>query len=114
MDEKNELKQDVINAIVLMIHVRTVTHDVITVAVKCHGVHVVKCIQATVVFLTELVCVLNMIKFKAVTFVIGNDISHGHYFYEVTLPEAIEKMKAKGIDPLSLSNFKMNIAVYPW
>ena len=53
-------------------------------------------------------------KFKAVTFVVGNDISHGHYFYEVTLPEAIEKMKAKGIDPLSLSNFKMNIAVYPW
>jgi hypothetical protein len=53
-----------------------------------------------------------MIKFKAVTFIEGNDTLHGHYFYEVTLPEAIEKMKAKGIDPTSMKNIRMTIAVY--
>jgi hypothetical protein len=50
------------------------------------------------------------IKFKAVTFVENGDILHGHYFYDVTLPEALDKMKSLGIDPKV--NFKMTIAVY--
>ena len=50
------------------------------------------------------------IKFKAVTFTVPN--GKGYYFYEITLPEALAKMKALGIDPIT--NFKMNIAVYYW
>lgn len=54
----------------------------------------------------------ELIKFKAIAFVIDNDIEHGHYFYEITLPDAIAKMKAKGIDPIK--NIKMRISLYPW
>jgi len=53
-----------------------------------------------------------MIVFKAITFVENDDIRNGHYFYGMTLPEAMEKMKQKGIDPIK--NVRMNIAVYPW
>jgi hypothetical protein len=55
---------------------------------------------------------VNDIKFKAVTFVKGDDSLHGHYFYEITLPEALAKIKEKGFDPIN--DFKMTIAVYPW
>jgi len=51
-------------------------------------------------------------KWKAITFVENGDIAKGHYFYNMTLPEALDKMKEKGIDPTK--NVKMNIAVYPW
>ena len=52
------------------------------------------------------------IEFKAVAFVTNGDILHGHYFYNVTLPQALDLMKSKGIDPIM--NFKTTIAVYPW
>ena len=55
---------------------------------------------------------VNDIKFKEVTFVVNGDIANGHYFYDVTLPEALQKMKDKGIDVIN--NFKMNISVYPY
>ena len=54
----------------------------------------------------------ELIKFKAVTFVVDNDIEHGYYFYEITLPDAIAKMKALGIDPIK--NIKIRISCYPW
>jgi hypothetical protein len=64
-------------------------------------------------------------KFKVITFIIGEDKANGYYFYEashdsdygkifgvigLTLPKAISIMKAKGLDPIT--NFKMNISVY--
>jgi hypothetical protein len=52
------------------------------------------------------------IEYKAVTFVENNDILHGHYFYNITLPNALQKMKEKGIDPIKKTN--MGISVYPW
>jgi hypothetical protein len=52
------------------------------------------------------------IKFKAITFIIGNDILNGYYFYNMTLPEALIQMKEKKIEVIN--NFKMNIAVYPY
>jgi len=51
-------------------------------------------------------------KLKAISFVEKGDILHGHYFYEMTLEEALSKMKEKGIDPII--NPKWNIAIYPW
>ena len=50
--------------------------------------------------------------FKAVAFVVNGDILHGHYFYNVTLPQALDLIKSKGIDPIV--NVKMTMAVYPW
>jgi hypothetical protein len=55
---------------------------------------------------------MNPIIFKAVVFVENNDALHGHYFYNLTLPEAIDRMKAKGIDPIG--NIRMRISVYYW
>ena len=50
------------------------------------------------------------IKFKAITFIENNDKLNGHYFFNTTLPEALQKMKNQEIDPVK--NIKMNIAVY--
>ena len=51
-------------------------------------------------------------KFKAITFIVNLDIVNGHYFYNVTMTEALTNMKEKGIDPTSMLNIKMNIACY--
>ncbi len=53
----------------------------------------------------------ELIKFKAVTF---NDHlgPKGFYFYNITLPEALDKVRQKGYD--SLDDFKGRIAVYPY
>ena len=53
-------------------------------------------------------------KYKAVTFVTSGEFAKGHYFYDVTLPQALLKMKEKGIDPIDMKNIKMNIACYPY
>lgn len=62
---------------------------------------------------------------KAVTFVVDGNLAEGYFFYnspydsgdghihgmiDLTLPKAIAKMQALGLDPIK--NFKMNIAVY--
>ena len=52
------------------------------------------------------------IKWKAVVFTMNGDLKNGHYFYNVTLHEALLLMAVKGLDPVK--NIKMNIAVYPW
>lgn len=54
------------------------------------------------------------VKYKAVTFVTNGNIAKGHYFYDITLSEAVNKMKEKGIDPTSILNIKMNISCYPY
>ena len=54
-------------------------------------------------------------KYKAVTFVTNGDIANGHYFYDITLPDALLKMNEKGIDPTDIKKHsKMNIACYPY
>jgi hypothetical protein len=40
------------------------------------------------------------LEFKAVVFVEDGDILRGHYFYNITLPEALRRMGEKGIKTL--------------
>lgn len=51
-------------------------------------------------------------KFKAVTFIVNGDIAHGHYFYDITLSDALLKMKELKIDAVSMLNKNMNISCY--
>ncbi len=43
---------------------------------------------------------MQPIKYKAVTFVIGGDIANGHYYYNLTLPEAIQKILESKNNPM--------------
>ena len=64
--------------------------------------------------------------FRAIAFIENGDVKNGRYFYDMTLAEAIEKMKLglkyalteKGFEWVSVNpvdpikNIKMNISVY--
>jgi hypothetical protein len=54
----------------------------------------------------------GIIEWKAIAFVKNGDIRHGHYFYNMTLPEALKEMGKLGMDPLK--DIGIAIAVYPW
>jgi hypothetical protein len=55
---------------------------------------------------------MKNVVFKAISFVENGDISHGHYFYDITLSEAIAKMIEQGLNPIL--NIKVSIACYYW
>jgi len=53
------------------------------------------------------------IEWKEVVFVENGDLKHGHFFFNITLPEALKKMAEKGL-PDPVKNAKVSIQVYPW
>ena len=50
--------------------------------------------------------------FKAIAFIENGDIKYGHYFFDITLLEAIAKMVEQGLNPIQ--NIKVSIACYYW